>query len=206
MTSDQHPRQKPRAIKVLLNVVWIIFLILGAAAGHEYWVRTRPRTHLHDAMPKLYEQVSHQRELLTKAIEAYKGKPGSYPPDHVVSLQPLVVDAVTNQLLYELLGTRHDPAGDAFAPARFPSIKRALIESFFNASSFRNAALKTEEVLHFIDVADITATVAIHNKPDVALLGYFPTWEGIQPDIYSQIELSSWRYNSTAPMHNPGAY
>jgi hypothetical protein len=191
-----------RIVRGLLAVLGIIALVGGA----EYLVHGRHRTHLHAAIPKICEDLKHERQTLLGAIEAYKRKLGFYPPDHVISRQPLVVDSVTNQLLYELLGTWHDPATDTFAPARFPSVQRAFIESFFGREDFRNTAAKANEVQHFLDVADIEATVAVHNKPDVAVLGYFPGWEGIEPDIYAQVELSSWRYNSSAPVHNPGAY
>jgi hypothetical protein len=143
---------------------------------------------------------------LLKAIGAYKTKLGFYPPDHVIDQQPLLVDAVTNPLLYELLGTWHDPAAETFTPARFPSVHRSLIKSFFNTDGFKNSAAKADEVQHFLDASAIEATVAVNSKPDVGLLGYYPSWEGIEPDIYSLVGLSSWRYNSSAPVHNPGSF
>jgi len=195
-----------RIVLGLLAVVGIILLLAGAAVGREYLVHAKHKSHLRAAIPKIYEDIRHERQALLAAIEGYKRKFGSYPPDHVVSRQPLVVDAVTNQLLYELLGTWHDPAADTFTPPSFPSVRRDFIESFFGTTEFKNAAAKVDEVQHFLDPGEIEATVAVHNKPDVALLGYFPGWEGIEPDIYSQVDLSSWRYNSSAPVHNPGAY
>lgn len=207
MTSAQNVLPRKRSvIRSLLAVSGIITLAAGVVVGRECLARARLRSHLHAAIPKLCDELCQQRGLLLKAIETYKGKLGFYPPDHVISRQPLVVDAVTNPLLYELLGTWHDSAADTFSPARFPSVHRALVKSFFSTDAFRNTASKSDEVQHFLDAADIEAAVAVHNKPDVALLGYFPTWEGIDPNLYSHIELSSWRYNSSAPVHNPTTY
>ena len=207
MSSEQNSlTPKRRVVGVLIALTGIILLAAGAVVGHDYLAHARLRTHLHAAVPKVCEDLRQERQSLIKAIEAYRGKLGFYPPDHVINRQPLVVDAVTNQLLYELLGTCHDPAADTFTPAHFPSIHRSLVKSFFGTEGFTNTALKVDEVQHFLGAADIEATMAVHNKPDVALLGYFPAWEGIEPDIYSQIQLSSWRYNSSTPVHNPGTY
>jgi hypothetical protein len=195
-----------RLVSILIALTGVIILAAGVVVGHEYLARARLRMHLHAAIPKVRDSLGKERQLLIRAIEAYKGKLGFYPPDHIVSRQPLVVDAVTNQLLYELLGTCHDPTSDSFIPARFPSVHRSLVKSFFGTEGFKNTALNVDEVQHFLDAADIEATMAVHNKPDVALLGYFPDWEGIEPDLYRQIELGSWRYNSSAPMHNPETF
>ena len=207
MTSEQPLLPSKRsATRSLLAAVIIIALVAGVVIGREYLARTRPRTHFHTAIPKICAELSQQRQLLQKAIEAYKAKLGFYPPDNVISRQPLVVDAVTNPLLYELLGTWHEPGADTFTPARFPGMHRSLIKSFFNTDGFKNSAAKPDEVQHFLDAADIEATVAVSSKPDVGLLGYYPNWEGIEPDIYSLIGLSPWRYNSSAPVHNAGSF
>lgn len=196
----------PRVVRVLLGVVVIVLLLAGAAVGREYVTRARHRIHLRAAIPKVCEDLRHERQALVRAIEAYKSKLGAYPPDHVLSREPLQVDEVTNQLLYELLGTFHDPASDTFSPPLLPSVQRDMLKSFFNTDAIKNNAGKVEEVQHFLKPHEVEATFAVHNKPDVALLGYFPSWEGIEPDLFAQIELSSWRYNSSAPVHNPGAY
>jgi hypothetical protein len=207
MTPEQPPLPSKRtASRSLLTAAVIITLVAGVVIGREYLARTRPRTHFHAAIPKICGELSQQRQLLQKAIEAYKAKLGFYPPDHVISRQPLVVDTVTNPLLYELLGTWQGPAADTFTPARFPAMHRSLIKSFFDTDGFKNSAAKADEVQHFLDAAEIEATVAVSSKPDVGLLGYYPDWEGIEPDIYSLIGPSSWRYNSSAPVHNPGSF
>jgi hypothetical protein len=190
----------------LCGVLSLAVLASASVIAYRVFLLQRTNYHLRLAIPKVCQELLSQRELFVRGIEEYKRKFGTYPPDHLISSEPLVVDAITNQLLYELLGTLQDPAAGTFAPVRFPAVKREMIKSFFNTAEFRNSALKEEDVKHFIDVADISATVAVHNKPDVALLGYFPGWEGIEPDIYGQVNLSSWQYNSSAPRHNPGRY
>jgi hypothetical protein len=207
MNSDLHTLESnPRRLRGLIVILGVIILVAGVAAGRDHWVHSKHRTHLHAAIPKICDDLKHEREALRSAIEAYKLKVGAYPPDHVISRQPLMVDAVTNQLLYELIGTWHDLATDSFTPPGYPSVGRDFIQSFFGTESFRNTAAKADEVHHFLDQEKIETTVAVHSKPDVALLAYFPGWEGIEPDIFAQVELGSWRYNSSAPTHNPGAY
>ena len=190
----------------LCGVLSLLLLTSAAVATYRILLFHSTKYHLQMAMPKVYQDLKAQRERFIQGIEEYKRKLGTYPPDHVISREPLVVDAITNQLLYELLGTVHDPDADTFAPPRFPAMKRQMIKSFFNTEEFKNSALEKNEVSHFVDLAEISATVAVNTKPDVALLGYFPSWEGIEPEIYSHVYLSSWRYNCSSPTHNPGRY
>ena len=56
----------------------------------------------------MIEAARTQRDLIVDAIEAYHTHFGFYPPDHVVSRNPLRVDPITNTLVYELGGTTVD--------------------------------------------------------------------------------------------------
>jgi hypothetical protein len=60
--------------------------------------------------------------LIVTSIEKYRLFFGAYPPDHVVSSSPLVVNPVNNQLLYELFGTVYDATNETFTPPHFPPI------------------------------------------------------------------------------------
>lgn len=191
-----------------LSVVVIFAAAAGLAwVGHGLWERARTEAHLRAAIPRLCEELSQQRGVLAAAIAAYKAGLGFYPPDHLLGRAPLRVDAVTNQLMYELLGTVHDPAKDTFTPPHSPVIRGALIKELFGSEGFRNAAEKPELVRHFLDGAKLAATAAIHEKPEeVGLASYWPNWEGIEPDLYAQISPGTWCYNTSSPTHNPGAF
>src|SRR5260370_41465299 len=66
------------------------------------------------ATPKVCASIRQQRRALLGAIEAYKAHFGIYPPDHIMSRQPLVVDPVNNPLLYELAGVTFNPTNQMF--------------------------------------------------------------------------------------------
>jgi len=71
--------------------------------GVRVWHQARLTSHARGAIPKVREETTRELRRLVSAIEGYKSSLGFYPPDHVISLNPPVIDAITNQLLYELL-------------------------------------------------------------------------------------------------------
>ena len=79
------------------------------------------------ATPKVIAAVGAERDVLVNAIEKYKAHYGFYPPDHLVSSRPVVVDAVTNQLLYELIGTVYIASNRTFAAHMFQPVEVKLI-------------------------------------------------------------------------------
>src|ERR1041384_3234674 len=97
-------------IGILCGVLSLALLASAGATAYRLFLLNRTKYHLQMAIPKVYQDLHAQRERFVQGIELYKRKFGTYPPDHVISRQPLVVDAITNQLLYELLGTLHDAA------------------------------------------------------------------------------------------------
>jgi hypothetical protein len=195
------PTQGLALVAILAAVAALVWAVSGIRA------RARAVEDLRSSIPKLCQEVSLQRALLVSAIEAYKNGLGFYPPDHLLSRTPPRVDPVTNQLMYELLGTLHDPVKDMFTPPHAPAIRRALIKRLFNAEGFRNSAEKPQMVRHFLDGSKLTSSKAINEKPEeVGLASYWPNWEGIQPDLYAQISPGTWCYNSSCPTHNPGTY
>ena len=175
---------------------------LGVRELHQVRLTSRAR----GAIPKVREETTRELRRLVTAIEGYKSSLGFYPPDHVISQNPPVIDAITNQLLYELLGTLHDTTNDMFCPDHFPAIRGNLVKQFFNVSSFKNCAEQPELVKRFMSASEIPATLGVSEKPAVGVMAFFPTWEGIDSEMTEEISLASWRYNSTAPVHNPGAY
>src|SRR5215471_8906583 len=105
--------QPVRGLKAYLSrrltareAVGVIVLIaaLAAAAYHSYkFVAARIlEAKVEAALPTVCVAVREQRTRIAGAIEAYRKEFGFYPPDNVVSRQPLVVNAYTNPLLYEL--------------------------------------------------------------------------------------------------------
>jgi hypothetical protein len=190
----------------------LVVLSIAAAIGlgilaYPVYARARSMAHLRSSIPTLCEEVGRQRQVLVAAIEGYKRAFNSYPPDHLLSQAPPTVDAATNQLLYELLGTLYDSTNDTFYPSDFPQIRGIDAKRFFNTSRFKNSAENPGTIGHFLNSANIGATIAITERPDtVALLSYWPNWQGVEPDLYQQIEVGTWCYNSSAPAHSRGGY
>ncbi len=194
-------------VRDLLPLVAGIVLVSAISIASSVLIsRHRSDARLRLTIPRLCAEVCQQRQFIAGAIDAYRQALNFYPPDHVLQENPLVVDAYTNQLLYELVGTVHDSTNRYFMPAGFSPISAQMVKSYFNADSIANSVERPEQIRHFLDSSNIIATLAVHQKPDVALLAFFPSWEGIEPELMSQIELGSWRYNHSSPTHNPGGY
>lgn len=182
-----------------------LFGLMEAGAWELRHVRLRSR--VQHVLPRLRQETARQLHLLASAIDDYKTKLGCYPPDHLLSQNPPLVDTVTNQLLYELFGTIYDSTNDTFSPkGHFPSIRGSLVKRFFNVDSFRNSGKLASQVTQFLQSGDIQSTLGVSQKPDVGVLAFFPEWEGIDPDLLQEFELAPWHYNSSAPVHNPKAY
>lgn len=191
---------------VIAVVATMVAFALGVF-GFRVYGHARAEARLRASVPKVYEDICHQRQVLVVAIDAYRQALGCYPPDHVLSQNPLAVDAVTNQLLYELFGAVYSSTNDLFYTRNFPSIRKVDLKTFFNVDGLKNSAKTLEKVRCFLTISELSSTAEISEHPHtVALLSYWPTWEGVDTSIYEQIEAGTWRYNSSAPSHNPGKY
>jgi hypothetical protein len=194
-----------RAGAMLGIVLMGLFGLMEAGAWELHHVRLKSlRQH---AIPRVREETSRELRLLTRAIDDYKNRLGCYPPDHQLSQNPIVVDATTNQLLYELLGTVYDSTNDTFSPrGHFPGIRGNLVKKYFNVGSFKNSAEQPDMVKQFIQSTDIPGTYGVSEKPEVGVLAFFPNWEGIDPELLQEFSLAPWQYNCSAPVHNPKSY
>lgn len=190
----------------LLGLALLGLFGLVEAGGWELH-QVRHQSRLHHALPRLRAETARQLRVLAQAIDEYKTKLGCYPPDHLLSVNPPVVDSVTNQLLYELLGTVYDRTNELFAPkGHFPSIRANLVKRFFNVDSFRNSGPSATRVTQFLQSSDIQSTLGVSEKPEVGVLAFFPQWEGMEPELMQEFGLAPWHYNCSAPVHNPKAY
>jgi hypothetical protein len=197
-----------RRSAVTLFVLLIVLLAMALTSVNEKRkARADLEARLSKAIERLPIELCKQREVIGSAIEHYKSELGFYPPDRILSSAPLIIDPVTNQLMYELYGTIYDPTNGTYNPGQFPLIKRSVAKRFFNVERFRNSVENGEKVRRFLDKTNLAATILINDRPDVVgLLGYWPSWEGMDADIYQFIDMASWQYNSSRPVHNPGKF
>ena len=198
---------KLSAVQTLIVMSGVAIGFGIGAIGYKLFVRARLETRLGAATARLQEEATKQRDVLVAAIEAYRQTLGCYPPDHVTCISPLTVDPITNQLFYELLGTFHSAADDTFDPPHYPEIRRSLFTRFFGTNCIKNSVERPEQLHHFLDITNMVAVYVIKTHPEpVGLIGIWPAWEGMAAALYQHIEPASWRYNSSAPTHNPGKF
>lgn len=198
----------PVTVRSCLGLTVVLLGLFGLMEAGAYELRqVRLKVRVRHALPKVREETRRELRVLTRAIDEYKARLGAYPPDHLLSEDPIVVDAITNPLLYELYGTVYDSTNDAFCPlGHFPEINRKLVKKFFNESAFKNSGPKPELVNQFIHSSDIPGTLGVSEKPDVGVLAFFPNWPGIDPEVLEEFPLTPWQYNCSAPAHNPQSY
>lgn len=196
-------RMTPRQTAGILTGV-IVLLILGYLAYlhlEPYRLDRRARA----LMPQIETGIRDQRQDLVQAIEAYKAHFGVYPPDHVLSRQPMVVDAVTNPLMYELGGVIYNSSNRMFELGRMEPAEAAFVTNVFNFQGFKNSGTNAAGVKHFVELERFMFCL-VHDDPDIYVVRYNPTVGEDDFEALSRIEISPWRYISSAPTHNPGKF
>jgi hypothetical protein len=157
------------------------------------------------AMPAVCAEIREQRRTLVSAIEAYKAHFGVYPADHVVSRQPLVVNAVDNPLLYELAGVIYEPTNKMFRLGTLEPADAKFVKEFFQCDGFKNCGERPDQITRFLTTRPLPAR-QLHDDPDVFVLGSTIPNEGFAPEVASAFKVSSWRYVSSSPTNNPGRF
>src|SRR5262249_42140447 len=147
--------------------VGFIVLLAGMAVvgyyGYQFVAAKMLDAKVEAALPEVCADVRAQRAMIIGAIENYKKVFGFYPHDNIVSRQPVVVNAYTNPLLYELAGTVIDDKGMVRLPgqetAAFDSVKQ-----FLNTTGFVNSGTSTGAVKRFLSL-DKSPVTQIHDDP-----------------------------------------
>ncbi len=196
-------RLSPREV-VLVICALAVLAGLGYAS-YRYIAAKVLEARVNAACPTLCAAVRDQRTELVKAIEAYKTKFGVYPPDHALSLKPLVVDPVTNTLLYELVGVIYDPASKTYSVGGLEPATADYVKDYFQIKGFRNCAETTNGIERFLTL-DPLPSRQVHDDPDVFALGFQPSFDVLPPEVFWEFDVSPWRYVSSAPTNNPGKF
>jgi hypothetical protein len=157
------------------------------------------------ALPKVCAEVRNQRGKLVNAIEAYKAQFGVYPPDHVLSRQPLVVDPVTNTLFYELVGVIYSPTNKMFQAGGMEAAEEKYVKDFFQIEGFKNCGQTPDTITKFLKIEPVPAR-QLHDDPDVFAVGFQVPYVGIPPEVVWEFDASPWRYVSSSPTNNPGKF
>ena len=159
------------------------------------------RAKINAVLPEILKSAQEERNQLIDAIESYRTEFGIYPPDHVLSRKPLIVDAVTNQLLYELSGTVFNARAQTLSTPGLEVLSVKWAQQIFSLDRFTNVVESPQNIRRFLPT-NFTATCEVHDGPDVNVLAFSSAPGTIDPELLGEIAISSWRYISSAPQHH----
>ena len=160
-----------------------------------------------------------QTELqsIQQAIEGYHTKLGFYPPDNNYTNGAVkVVNAVTNQLYFELIGTTNigSPPSQYGTLDGSTAITTAQIFSYFGAQGFDNTSTRRQSddtgsaasgfLTHLLP--NQIGNLASPGNPPVPILVCPVAWPSDRPAVISGTTLNPWRYNSSQPTNNTGSF
>ena len=192
--------------QVLLVIVVLAGLGLAGWWGVGFLGERRQAARVQAAVPRLLAGIRAERVLIEAAIDAYRTEFHFYPPDHVVSRQPLVIDAVTNQLLYEIGGTAFDPTNRIFTSPRGPPLAARHLPKYLQIQRFSNVVNAPAEPHGFLPASGIFVAPLTDKYPGLRTFGFAPLPEEVDPETSFAFTISPWRYVSTQPTHNPGKF
>jgi hypothetical protein len=194
------------SIKEAAAVVLIVALLAGLCYGAYQLITAKVlEAKVNAAMPKVCADIREQRNALLKAIEAYRAHFGIYPPDNVISRQPLAVDPVKNPLLYELAGVVYNPTNKTLELIHLEAADAKYVKEFFHCDGLKNCGEDPGQVKRFLTIEPLPAR-QLHDDPDVLAVGFTVLCEGIAPEVIWEFDVSPWRYVSSAPTNNPGKF
>jgi type II secretory pathway pseudopilin PulG len=163
----------------------------------------------------VYNTQAEMAQLET-AIERYKAAYGFYPPDNQVQTQPMAQRFWVNQLYYELEGTTNNGTSyqtlDGSSTILIGDVKTAFgVGGFMNSTKpgsgedstkARNFLpdLKPRQIWPYPGYTNNGANAG-ENLLIVSVGGPDANYQPLQLQ-----DLNPWRYNSSNPTNNPGAY
>ncbi len=190
----------------LLVVISIIALLAGLIVG---LARNAGQSNIRN-------RVQAERDQIITAIDAYKAHFGHYPPDNVAPSSK-IVNAVTNQLFYELTGVIVDDRSRVFrARDRPQGIPIVSVQNFFHADGFVNAGTNPKVIKSFLPSlkASQRRTISKAPNPDIEVLAVPLDWPANNPSFSPPFnstdpqirQVNPWRYVKTNPTNNPDSF
>lgn len=193
----------PQTALVLLAVAMVAALIYE---GYQFVAARILDARVEATVPIVCDSIRQQRDAIQKAIEAYKVQFGVYPPDHVVNRhEPVVVEPVTNTLLYELAGVLYMPTNQMYQVAGLEPAEVGYVTNFFQCRSFRNCSDKPDQLKHFLAREDVAA-LQLHDDPDVFVMGFNVALVPMAPELIWEMQASPWHYVCSSPTNNIGKF
>lgn len=175
----------------LLVVIAIIGLLAGLIIGLAGVVNKK----------KQLARVNVELKALETAIESYKEKLGSYPPDNTNN-------CARNQLFYELAGTTLEgPPGATYFQLTVignERIPQNQVATYFTVGGFANSGTSLENVHNFLK-SGLLKHAQINATPPIQVLTVPVDGPNPLTDVSGK-PVNTWRYVSTNPTNNPGSY
>jgi len=190
----------------LLVVISIIALLAGLIVGLARYAGQNTKR----------SRVRAELNQVITAIDAYKAHFGHYPPDNVAPSSK-IVNAVTNQLFYELTGVIVDDRSRVFrARDRQQGIPIVSVQNFFHADGFVNAGTNPKVIKSFLPSlkASQRRTISKAPNPDIEVLAVPLDWPANNPSFSPPFnstdpqirQVNPWRYVKTNPTNNPDSF
>jgi prepilin-type N-terminal cleavage/methylation domain-containing protein len=156
-------------------------------------------------------RVQAELAVLEHAIDWYKEKKGTYPPDNPNN-------SALNPLFYELTGTVFDPIKKEFMTIRGDeAILQTSVSTYFSLDGFVNSATDKNEVQNFFPYMKSQSYLEIKSAPEVEILVVpvdgpplgSPLPANFPPGLIADLSTgraNPWHYVSSNPTNNPNSY
>lgn len=104
------------------------------------------------------------------------------------------------------MGTVHNPTNKTFTAKGFEAVQLNYMQKLFNADAFKNSAPDTNGITNFLPGIGPGDTLEAHDDPDVNVLAFRDNGDTFDWSVAAKIQISPWRYNCSAPRHNPNGF
>jgi prepilin-type N-terminal cleavage/methylation domain-containing protein len=195
--TKQEIRKRAFTLVELLVVISIIGVMAGLVVGLAGGATKQSRI----------KRVKSDLQNIMTAIDRFKTKYGTYPPDCnralVIGGQTNYISG-TNQLFYELVGSVHrlnaSGKSEFYVPQLGLTLSQDQIRTWFGVDGFVNATEDVKDVENFLPNFKTNDVARIPQTGSATLMGL------LVPVQNPGTNQNFWCYRSTNPTNNPTSY
>jgi len=200
-SADARSTRQTRAVAFTLIELLVVIAIIGVLAALVVGLSGYASKKMRES------RIRTELNQLVTAIESYHAKFGHYPKDNVVSTSPaVVVNPVTNALLYELSGTVLDNVRGEFRIREGQKIINAAVaRNEFGVEGFVNSSTDPKQVKSFLSTLKERQYSQLNSGAEVLVVPV-PWPLDLPGPVSGKAGLNPWRYVSTHPTNNPTTF